>query len=391
MTKPNINKQALALHKKHGGKIEVCGKMPVRNRAELGLAYTPGVAAVSVEIGKNPKLAYDYTLKKNTVAVVSDGSAILGLGNLGALAALPVMEGKALLFKQMAGVDAFPICLDTQDTEEIIHAVKMIAPAFGGINLEDISAPRCFEVERRLRAELNIPVMHDDQHGTAVVVLAGLINALKLRKLSKEKAKVVISGVGAAGTAIARILLSYGFKNILLCDSKGVLALDRSDMNAPKLALLADIKKTVGHYEKFSGTLQEALAERDIFIGVSKGGLLGAADIKTMNPKPIIFAMSNPTPEIMPDEAKKGGAFIVGTGRSDFPNQLNNVLAFPGIFRGVLDNRVKQFEESMFVRVAEKLAKTVAKPTVDKIVPDPFDKKVMPAVASAFKRLKSRK
>ncbi|MFA5934292.1 MAG: NADP-dependent malic enzyme [Candidatus Paceibacterota bacterium] len=382
----NISQKSLALHKKHSGKIEIKGKIPVRNKDDLSLAYTPGVGQVCLEIFKDPKKVYDYTIKKNMVAVVSDGSAVLGLGNLGPLGAIPVMEGKALLFKEFANVDAFPICLDTQDTEEIIKAVKQIAPVFGGINLEDISAPRCFEIEERLRKELNIPVMHDDQHGTATVVLAGLINSLKLRKTKKEDVKILINGVGAAGTAITKMLVEYGFKKIIVVDSRGIVSLDRDDLNDEKKSLLKFIKEKTGSYEKISGDLITAIKGRDIFIGVSKAGLLSKDMIKTMNEKPIIFALANPIPEIMPDEAKSAGAFIVATGRSDFPNQLNNVLGFPGIFRGILDNKIKQFEQGMFVKAAEALAKCVKKPTADCILPKPFDKGVVKAVARTFKK-----
>jgi len=295
------------------------------------------------------------------------------------------MEGKAILFKEFGGVDAFPICLDTQDTEEIIKAVKQIAPVFGGINLEDISAPRCFEVERRLRVELDIPVMHDDQHGTAMVVLAGLINATKLRKINKENAKVIVNGVGAAGTAITKILVNYGFKNVILCDSHGAITETRDNVNSENIDLLNFIKAKSGFYENHSGDLSEVIKGRDIFIGVSKAGVLGAEMIKMMNPKPIIFAMANPVPEIMPDEAMKAGAFIVATGRSDFDNQVNNVLGFPGIFRGAIDNKIKQFEDEMFVKGALALAKFVKKPTVKNILPKPFDKGIVKAVAKAFK------
>ncbi len=382
----NVYKKSLALHKKYSGKIEIKGKIQVRNKDDLSLAYTPGVGQVCLEIAKDPKKVYDYTIKKNMVAVVSDGSAVLGLGNLGPLGAIPVMEGKALLFKEFANVDAFPICLDTQDVEEIIKAVKQIAPVFGGINLEDISAPRCFEIEERLRKELNIPVMHDDQHGTATVVLAGLINSLKLKKIKKEDVKILINGVGAAGTAITKILVGYGFKKIIVADSHGIVSLDRKDLNEEKKSLLNFIKEKTGGYENISGDLSVAIKGRDIFIGVSKAGLLSKDMIHTMNEKPIIFALANPIPEIMPDEAKSAGVFIIATGRSDFPNQLNNVLGFPGFFRGALDYKIKQFEQSMFVKAAEALAKCVKKPTVEYILPKPFDKVVVKAVARTFKK-----
>lgn len=386
--KNNIYKESLALHKKHSGKLEIKSKVKIKNRNDLSLAYTPGVGQVCIEIAKDPKKVYEYTIKKNMVAIISDGSAILGLGNLGAKAAIPVMEGKAILMKEFAGVDAFPICFDTQDTEEIIKTVKNIAPVFGAINLEDISAPRCFEIESRLRAELDIPIMHDDQHGTATVVLAGLINSLKLRKISKEKVKIIVNGVGAAGTAITKMLINYGFKNIVLCDSKGIMSESRKDLNEEKLSLIDYIKKTAGYYENIDGDLKIAITGRDVFVGVSKAGLLNKELIQSMNEKPIIFALANPVPEIMPDVAKEAGAFIVATGRSDFPNQLNNVLGFPGIFRGALDNHIKQFDQKMFVKAAENLAKYVKNISVENILPKPFDKGVVKVVAKAFKDTK---
>lgn len=371
----DVYKQSLDLHKKHRGKIEVISKVPLTSREELSLAYTPGVAEVSREIGRDVELAYEYTIKGNAVAIVSDGSAILGLGNLGAHAAIPVMEGKAAIFKKFAGIDAFPICVNTQDVEEIIALVKNIAPVFGGINLEDISAPRCFEIEERLRAELSIPVMHDDQHGTATVVLAGLINSLKLRGSRKEDVRVVMSGAGAAGTAITKILLAYGFKHFVLCDTKGAIYEGREGMNNEKQAL-ARLTNRDGK----KGTLAEVLHGADIFIGVSKGGTLNADMVRTMTERPIIFALANPTPEIMPDIAKDAGAFVVATGRSDFPNQINNSLAFPGIFRGALDNRIRQFNEEMFVRAAEAIAGYVINPMPDQVLPSMFDKGVVDVV-----------
>lgn len=371
----DVYKQSLELHKKHRGKIEVISKVPLTSRAELSLAYTPGVAEVSREIGRDVELAYEYTIKGNTIAIVSDGSAILGLGNLGAHAAIPVMEGKAAIFKEFAGIDAFPICVNTQDVEEIIALVKNIAPVFGGINLEDISAPRCFEIEERLRAELPIPVMHDDQHGTATVVLAGLINSLRLRGTKKEDAKVVMSGAGAAGTAITKILLAYGFKHFVVCDTQGAIYDGREGLNEEKQALAR-----VTNRDKKTGTLAEVLRGADIFIGVSKPGLLTADMVRTMAEKPIIFALANPIPEIMPDIAKEAGAFVVATGRSDFPNQINNSLAFPGIFRGALDNRIKQFSEEMFIRAAEALSEYVVDPKSDQVLPAQFDKGLVDAV-----------
>lgn len=376
----DIYKQSLAFHRKHRGKIEVRNKAPLFTKEELSLAYTPGVAEVSREIAKDPVLAYEYTLKRNTVAVVSDGSSILGLGNLGAHAAIPVMEGKAAIFKEFADIDAFPICVNTQDTEEIINLVKNIAPCFGGINLEDISAPRCFEIEERLRAELPIPVMHDDQHGTATVVLAGLINALKLRGSQKGMIRVVMSGAGAAGTAITKILLEYGFKDIIVCDSQGAIYEERSGLNGEKV-LLARITNR----EKKEGSLADMLRGADIFIGVSRGGILTKEMVQGMAEKSIIFALANPTPEIMPNLAREAGAFIVATGRSDFPNQINNALVFPGIFRGALDNRIKQFTPDMFVRAAESLASYVSNPTPDQLLPPLFDKGIVAAIKNTIR------
>ncbi|MGC9603496.1 MAG: NADP-dependent malic enzyme [Minisyncoccia bacterium] len=379
MGRGDIFSESLAFHKKHRGKLETKSKVSLKNKRDLSLSYTPGVGAVSSAIGKNRKLAREYTLKRNTVAIVSDGSAILGLGNLGAEAAIPVMEGKAVLFKEFAGVDAFPICLVTQDTEKIIEAVKNIAPVFGGINLEDISAPRCFEIEERLKKELQIPVLHDDQHGTATVVLAALINSLKLRGLKKEKAKLVINGAGAAGNAVSQLLLKFGFKNIILVDSHGAIYDGRKNLDKFKKFLAKRTNKA-----KINGDLARCLEGSDIFIGVSRAGLLKPEMIKAMNPKPIIFALANPVPEIMPDLAKKAGAYIVATGRSDFPNQLNNVLAFPGIFRGALDHGVRRITDEMLVKAARNLAATVKNPNPEKILPDVFDKKVAKTVALAI-------
>lgn len=376
----DVYKESLALHKTHRGKIEVISKVPLENKHDLSLAYTPGVAQACREIAANQQDVYIYTSKGNMVAVVSDGSAILGLGNLGAHAAIPVMEGKAALFKKFAGVDAFPICVNTQDAEEIIALVKNIAPVFGGINLEDISAPRCFEIEARLRAELPIPVMHDDQHGTATVVLAGLINSLKLAGKNKETVKIVMSGAGAAGTAITNLLLAYGFKNFIVCDSKGAIYEGRPDLNDDKKALAMRTNP-----ENHAGTLAEVLAGADIFIGVSKPGVLTPEMVKTMAEKPIIFALANPIPEIMPDLAKEAGAFIVATGRSDFPNQINNSLAFPGIFRGALDNRIKQFTEKMFLDAAAALADYVKDPQPDQVLPQALDLGVVDAIKKVIK------
>ncbi|OHA78815.1 MAG: malate dehydrogenase [Candidatus Yonathbacteria bacterium RIFCSPLOWO2_01_FULL_43_27] len=376
----DIYKKSLDLHRLHGGKIEVVSKVPLTCKEELSLAYTPGVAEVSREIGRDEKLAYDYTIKGNTVAVVSDGSAILGLGNLGAHAAIPVMEGKAAIFREFAGIDAFPICVNTQDTEEIIALVKNIAPCFGGINLEDISAPRCFEIEERLRAELPIPVMHDDQHGTSTIVLAGLINALKLRGSTKENVRVVMNGAGAAGTAITKILLAYGFENVIVCDSKGALYDGRANLNMEKQTLARATNP-----EKVQGELHEVLRDSDIFIGVSKGGLLTGEMVRTMAKNPIIFALANPIPEIMPDVAKEAGAFIVATGRSDFPNQINNSLAFPGIFRGALDNRIKQFKQKMFIDAAHAIAEYVKDPQPDQVLPEAFDRGIVDVIKNVIR------
>jgi malate dehydrogenase (oxaloacetate-decarboxylating) len=375
----DIYQEALALHKKYKGKLEVRSKVPLSNRLELSLAYSPGVAEISRVIAADKSLASTLTLKGNTVAVVSDGSAILGLGNLGPEAALPVMEGKCALFKEFAGVDAFPICLATQDEEEIIRTVKLIAPNFGGINLEDISAPRCFNIENRLKAELDIPVMHDDQHGTATVVLAGLINSIKIRNLKKEEARLVLNGAGAAGDAIAKLLYDYGFINIIVIDREGAIYEGRPGLNEAKVKLAAFTNR-----EKKSGNLEEIIKDAHVFIGVSAPGVLNQVMVKSMAEKPIIFALANPTPEIMPAEAEAAGAFIVATGRSDFKNQLNNVLAFPGIFRGALDNKVKQITDAMLVRAAENLAALVLSPSPELILPDPFDKQVALAVARAI-------
>lgn len=376
----NLYKKSLELHKKHKGKIAVISKVSIKNKNDLALAYSPGVAETSRQIAKNPKKVFDYTSKGNMVAVISDGSAILGLGNLGAKSAIPVMEGKAVLFKKFAGIDAFPICLNTQDEDEIVEIVKNISPVFGAINLEDISAPRCFRIEKRLRAELDIPVMHDDQHGTAVVVLAGLINSLKIKKIKKENVKIVINGAGSAGLAITDLLLKYGFKEIIVLDSKGAIFEGRGELNEEKKEVARLTNK-----EKLSGNLDEVIKKRDIFIGVSKAKVLTEKMVKTMNEKPIIFALANPEPEIMPDLAKKAGAFVVATGRSDFPNQVNNALAFPGIFRGALHNKIKQFNGEMFIKAGIALASFVKNPTTNKIIPNPFEKGVSEAIAKVIK------
>ncbi len=377
----SVYEQALELHKEYRGKLETRSKVALDSREALSKAYSPGVAQVSIEIGKDKNLAREYTLKRNTVAVVSDGSAILGIGNLGPYAAIPVMEGKAAIFKEFAGVDAFPICLDTQDTEEIIKAVKQIAPVFGGINLEDISAPRCFEIEERLRAELSIPVMHDDQWGAATVALAGLINSLKLRGLDKSEARVVMNGIGAAGVATARLLLAYGITHITFCDSKGIIHSSRTDLTKEKKELL---DKSTAHPE--AGTLADAVKGAHIFIGLSVAGAVTQDMVKGMAERPIIYGLANPVPEIMPELAKEAGAFIVATGRSDYPNQLNNSLVFPGLFKGALEENVKQFDITLFLSVAENLAAYVQAPTVDMILPNMFDNKVVDIVVGSVKK-----
>lgn len=373
----DFNIEAVELHKEKMGKLGVISKVPLATREDLSRAYTPGVAEVCREIARDGSLARDLTLKGNTVAIISDGSAILGLGNLGAKAAIPVMEGKAVILKEFAGVDAFPICLDTQDTEEIIKAVKHIAPVFGAVNLEDIAAPRCFEIEERLRAELSIPVMHDDQWGTATVVLAGLINALSLRGISKEEVKVVVNGVGSAGVAVSRLLLSYGVKHMLFVDSKGIIHKGRTDLTKEKTELLG---KSID--KGFEGSLSDAMKERHVFIGLSKPGTVTQDMVRSMAERPIIFSLANPVPEIMPEEAKEAGVFIMATGRSDYPNQLNNSLIFPGLFKGILEKRVKQFDISHFEKAAYALASVVKEPTVDAILPNMFDKEVVKVVSA---------
>jgi len=377
MKKQEIAKKALALHKKLGGKLRIEPAAPVRNRSDLSLVYTPGVAAVSSFVAENPERAREYTMKGRMVAVISDGSAVLGLGNIGALGALPVMEGKCALFKTFAGVDAVPIVLDTQDADEIVETVIRIAPAFGGINLEDFAAPKCFEIERRLVEALEIPVMHDDQHGTAIVVLAALLNALKVVGKKLETAHIVISGSGAAGTATAHLLKKAGAKHIIVLDRKGIIDKAREHEHKRTLAEFTNPHKR-------SGGLREALHGADVLIGVSGPGLATAEDIRLMAEGAIVFAMANPTPEIMPDEAKRGGAVIVGTGRSDFANQINNSLAFPGVFRGALDNKVRRITDDMKIKAARAIAGLVSKPTPQKIVPDMFDTRVAKAVAKVI-------
>jgi len=380
----DIYEESIKLHKDKNGKLEIVSKIPLQNKKDLSLAYTPGVAGVCKLIADDKEKANVYTIKKNTVAVVSDGSAVLGLGNLGPLAAIPVMEGKAIIFKNFGNVDAFPICLDTQDTEEIIKAVKQIAPVFGGINLEDISAPKCFEIEERLRNELNIPVMHDDQWGAATVTLSAIINSLKISNRDKNDVKVVVSGVGAAGVATSRLLHSFGIKNTIFCDSKGIIHKNRKDLTKEKLELLDE-----SNIESTEGTIGDALVGADIFIGLSKPNIISKEMIKKMNEKPIVFALANPIPEIMPDEAKEAGAFIVATGRSDFPNQINNSLVFPNAFRAMLDLHIPQFNNQIFINTAIALAKVVKEPNQEKIIPNMFDDGVKEAVynsvASFFK------
>ncbi len=378
------NEKALKLHEEWQGKLNTTSKAPVKTREDLALAYTPGVAEPCKVIAEDPEKAYTYTMKANTIAVVSDGSAVLGLGNIGALAAMPVMEGKCVLFKEFGGVNAVPICLDTQDTEEIIKAVTWLAPNYGGINLEDISAPRCFEIEKRLKETLPIPVFHDDQHGTAIVVLAGLINALKIVKKEPADCKVVINGAGSAGVAIAKLLLNYGFTKVLLCDRTGVIYKGRSNMNSAKEEI-ADITNP----DRETGSLADVMKGSDIFIGVSAPGVVTADMVKTMNADSIIFAMSNPVPEIMPDEAKAAGARIVGTGRSDFPNQINNVVAFPGIFKGALEGRAPQITEEMKLAAAKAIASLITDDILDEehVIPEAFHPSVADEVAKAVKAL----
>ena len=375
--------KALELHEKLQGKLETVSKTPVRTREDLALVYTPGVAEPCKVIAKDPAAAYTYTMKANTVAVVSDGSAVLGLGNIGPKAAMPVMEGKAVLFKEFGGVNAVPICLDTQDTEEIIKAVTWLAPAFGGINLEDISAPRCFEIEERLKETLDIPVFHDDQHGTAIGVLAGIINALNVVGKKKEDCRVFVNGAGSAGVAITRLLLTYGFSNIIMCDKSGILCDGAEGLNWMQEKM---VKRTNLAHE--TGSLADALKGADIFVGVSAPGIVTEEMVASMNSDAILFAMANPVPEIMPDLAKKAGARVVGTGRSDFPNQVNNVVAFPGIFRGALEGHAKQITDKMKLAAANAIAALVSDEDLneDNIMPEAFDPRVADVVADAVKR-----
>ena len=374
-----INEKALELHEKWNGKLDTVSKVQVKTREDLALAYTPGVAEPCKVIAKDPEAAYRYTIKSNTVAVVSDGSAVLGLGNIGPYAAMPVMEGKAVLFKEFGNVNAVPICLDTQDTEEIIKAVTYLAPGFGGINLEDISAPRCFEIEERLKEILDIPVFHDDQHGTAIVVLAGVINALKVVGKKKEDCRVVVNGAGSAGVAITKLLLTYGFPNIIMCDKVGIVSKDTEGLNWMQKKMTE-----VTNLNNETGSLADALKGADIFIGVSAPNIVTPKMVASMNRDSILFAMANPIPEIMPDVAKAAGARVVGTGRSDFPNQVNNVVAFPGIFKGALEGRATQITEEMKLAAAYAIANLVSAEELNAeyVIPSPFDPRVAPAVAS---------
>ena len=380
----NLKEEALKMHRDNKGKLEVVGKVPVKTRHDLSIAYTPGVAEPCLEIAKDPDKIYDYTMKGNTVAIVTNGTAVLGLGDIGAGAGLPVMEGKALLFKEFGGIDAFPICIDSKDPEDIIKTVKLISPVFGGINLEDIKAPECFYIEETLKRELDIPVFHDDQHGTAIVVLAGLYNALKLVKKNLESAKIVINGAGSAGIAICKLLLKAGAKNIIMCDRHGALVEGDSILNDAQ----KEIAK-VTNKEKQVGTLDSIIAGRDVFVGVSAAGVLTKTMVAKMNEDSIIFAMANPTPEIMPNLAKEAGARVVATGRSDFPNQINNVLIFPGIFKGAMEVRAKVINDEMKLAAARGVADLISDEELkeDYIIPDVFNKSVCSSVANEVKRI----
>jgi len=381
-TTMTTNEKALQLHKQWNGKIETVSKTPVKTREDLALAYTPGVAEPCKVIAEDKEAAYQYTMKANTVAVISDGSAVLGLGNIGPYAAMPVMEGKAVLFKEFGGVNAVPICLDTQDTEEIIKTVAFLAPGFGGINLEDISAPRCFEIEERLKQMLDIPVFHDDQHGTAIVVLAGIINALKVTGKKKEDCKIVVNGAGSAGVAITKLLLTYGFPDIIMCDKTGIVSKKTEGLNWMQQKMTE-----VTNLQNMTGTLADAMTGADIFVGVSAPNIVSEEMVASMNKDAILFAMANPVPEIMPDLAKKAGAKVVGTGRSDFPNQVNNVVAFPGIFKGALEGRATQITEEMKLAAALAIAGLVPEEALneDNIMPEAFNPKVAEVVAEAVK------
>ena len=379
--KKDFAKLSLKLHKEKKGKLEINTKVSLKTTDDLAISYSPGVAAPCIEIAKDERKLREYVMNGKTIAIITDGSAVLGLGNIGAKASLPVMEGKAALIKHFGGLNAFPIAIDTQDTEEFIKTVKNLAPSFGGINLEDISAPRCFEIEKRLKEELNIPVFHDDQHGTAIVVLAGLLNSLKIVKKKKEKARIVINGAGAAGVAIAKLFNKAGFLNITLCDSKGVISKQRKNLTKEKKELTK-----ITNPPKEHKTLHDTLENADVFIGVSKANLLKKEDVKSMAKDPIIFALANPDPEIKPEEAKSGGAKIIATGRSDYPNQINNVLVFPGIFKGAIESNSTKITDEMKLTAAKALAKLVSKPNSNKIIPKPFDKDVAKTIANAVKK-----
>lgn len=378
------NEKALQMHEQWNGKLEISAKAKVNSREDLAIAYTPGVAEPCKVIAQDQEAAYKYTMKANTIAVISDGSAVLGLGNIGAYAAMPVMEGKAVLFKEFGGVNAVPICLDTQDTEEIIRTIVNIAPAFGGINLEDISAPRCFEIEERLKELLDIPVFHDDQHGTAIVVLAGIINALKVTGKQKEACQIVVNGAGSAGIAITKLLLTYGFCHVTMCDINGIISKD-----SPNLNWMQKKMTEVTNLEGKKGTLADALQGADIFVGVSAPNIVTKEMVASMNKDSILFAMANPVPEIMPDLAKEGGTRVIGTGRSDFPNQVNNVVAFPGIFKGALEGRATQITEEMKLAAAEAIASLVSDEDLSdtNILPEAFDPRVADVVSKAIKDL----
>ncbi len=381
MKKINYNQKSIQLHKKIGGKLSISLKTPIKNKDDLSTVYSPGIAGPCLEIHKKPEAAKSLVSSKKTIAVISDGSAVLGLGNIGALAALPVMEGKSALFKKFSNLDSFPLVIKTQDTEEFIKTVENIAPTFGGINLEDISAPRCFTIEKRLKESLDIPVFHDDQHGTAIVVLAGIINALKITKKSKEKVKVIVNGVGAAGVAIIKLLLAYGIKQIVCCDSKGVICESRDNLNETKKYLLDLLPE-----KNACGDLRGVIQKRDIFIGVSKEKLLTPEMVRSMNPDPIIFALANPNPEIMPDLAAKSGAKVYASGRSDFPNQINNVLIFPAVFKAALDKGIPQILNKHKLQLANALAKFVTAPNAKKIIPSPFSKGLVEYLVKAVKK-----
>lgn len=378
--KTPIGKKALAAHKKVNGKIGIINKAPLKSAEDLYIWYTPGVGAVSAHLAEFPEETKDFTMKRNAVAVISDGSAVLGLGNIGPEGAIPVLEGKAMIFKRFAGIDAFPIALATQDTDEIVRTIKNIAPVFGGINLEDISAPRCFEIEERLQKELDIPVMHDDQHGTAIVVLAGLLNAFKVAKKNIKKSRIVVVGAGPAGVAVAKLLVSYGIADITVTDSKGIVSKDRHGMEAYKKNLAA-----ITNVRGIFGTVSDALVSADAVVGVSRPGALQAKDIASMNKNAIVFVLANPIPEIMPQDALCAGALVVASGRSDFPNQVNNALVYPGVFRGALSNGVKQITTEMKIKAAESLAALVERPAANRIIPSVFDKRIVPAIAKAIR------